>query len=49
MLNIGAPFTLAGFEIVLSRYSAGYVLSYYFPSGIHYTISVISVVKTSTT
>ena len=45
MLNIGAPSTLAGFEIVMSRYSAGYVLTYYFPSGIHYIILVIPVIE----
>merc|ERR1719320_1459219 len=42
VLNIGAPSTLAGFEIVMSRYSAGYVLSYYFPSGLLVLLSWIS-------
>ena len=45
MLNIGSPFRLAGFEIVMSRYSAGYVLTYYFPSGIQYIILVIPVIE----
>jgi len=42
VLDYGTPFTLAGFEIVMSRYSTGYILTYYFPSGLLVLSSWIS-------
>jgi len=42
VLDYGTPFSLAGFEIVMSRYSTGYILTYYFPSGLLVLLSWIS-------